>query len=339
MGSIIGKQPCNYRLLYSYQHHNGGKHLYIGIVNTTKKGSYTQMVAVGQRIVPCSSNNLFPVHMITNIINNKATRLFLILAGFFIANALIAEIIGVKIFSLEKTFGLTPVQMKVFGNILSINLTAGVLLWPVVFIMTDIINEYYGPKGVRFLSFLTAGLIAFAFIVFYGAMRLAPADFFITSKTGSGVPDMEKAYQSVLGQGGNIILGSLAAFVLSQLVDVFVFHKIKKATGEKRIWLRATGSTLISQLIDSFVVLFIAFYIGSRISGQKDDFVWPFSLFIAVALVNYVYKFIVAILMTPIIYWVHHIIEKYLGPELSAKMKRSAMGQSDDGFNNIPVAG
>jgi uncharacterized integral membrane protein (TIGR00697 family) len=264
--------------------------------------------------------------MIHTIIKSKPTRLFLILAGIFIANALIAEIIGVKIFSLEKTLGLRPLHIRLFGNDLSVNLTAGVLLWPVVFIMTDIINEYYGMKGVRFLSYLTAGLIAFAFIVFYGAMKLVPADFFITGKQGSGVPDMEKAYNSVLGQGGFIIIGSLTAFMLGQLIDVFIFHKIKKVTGEKRIWLRATGSTLISQFIDSFVVLFIAFYVGTRVNASKNDFVWPFSLFIAVGVVNYIYKFVVAIVLTPVIYFVHHRIEKYLGHEQAAAMKKAAMG-------------
>jgi len=263
--------------------------------------------------------------MIHSIINHKPTRLFIILGGFFIANALIAEIIGVKIFSMEKTWGLTPLEINVFGNMLSLNLTAGVLLWPVIFIMTDIINEYYGKRGVRFLSFLTAGLIIFAFVIFYGAMRLEPADFFITSKQGSGVPDMEMAYESILGQGSNIILGSLVAFIVSQLIDVFVFHKIKKATGEKRIWLRATGSTLVSQFIDSFVVLFIAFYVGSRINNSEGDFVWPFSLFIAVGLVNYVYKFCIAIILTPVIYLVHNLIEKYLGQELAEEMKEAAM--------------
>ena len=263
--------------------------------------------------------------MIHNIIRDKPTRLFIILGGFFIANALIAEIIGVKIFSLEKTLGLEPLNVRLFGNDLSVNLTAGVLLWPVVFIMTDIINEYYGPKGVRFLSFLTAALIAFAFIVFYGAMRLTPADFFISSKTGSGVPDMEKAYESVLGQGGNIILGSLVAFVISQLIDVFVFHKIKKGTGEKAIWMRATGSTLVSQLIDSFVVLFIAFYLGSRFNNSAGDFVWPLHLIFAVGVLNYTYKVIVALLLTPVIYLVHNVIENYVGPSLAAEMKPAAM--------------
>jgi uncharacterized integral membrane protein (TIGR00697 family) len=263
--------------------------------------------------------------MILTIIKNKPTRLFIILSGIFIANALIAEIIGVKIFSLEKTLGIDPFQIHLFGDVYSFNLTAGVLLWPVVFIMTDIINEYYGMKGVRFLSWLTAGLIAFAFIVFYGAMKLTPADFFITSKQGSGVPDMSKAYNSVLGQGGFIIIGSLAAFILSQLIDVFVFHKIKKATGEKNIWLRATGSTLISQFIDSFVVLFIAFYVGSRVNSSGNDFIWSFKLFIAVGIVNYTYKFLIAILLTPVIYLVHHRIEKYLGHGQAAEMKKAAM--------------
>jgi uncharacterized integral membrane protein (TIGR00697 family) len=263
--------------------------------------------------------------MIQNIIRSKPTRLFLILGGFFIANALIAEIIGVKIFSLEKTFGFIPLNLNVFGEVLSLNLTAGVLLWPVVFIMTDIINEYYGPKGVKFLSYLTAGLIAFAFLIFYGAMKLTPADFFITSKTGSGVPDMEAAYQSVLGQGGNIIIGSLAAFIFSQIIDVVVFHKIKNITGEKMIWLRSTGSTLVSQFIDSFVVLFIAFYVGSRIGAKGDDFVWSFKLVMAVCTLNYIYKFFVAILMTPVIYLVHGIIEKYIGHDTAYEMKQAAM--------------
>jgi hypothetical protein len=263
--------------------------------------------------------------MIHSIIKDKSTKLFIILAGFFVANALIAEIIGVKIFSLEQTLGWSPIELQLFGNTLSLNLTAGVLLWPVVFIMTDIINEYYGQRGVRFLSWMTAGLIAFAFLIFLGAIHLHPADFFVTSKQGSGVPNMQEAYTSVLGQGGFIILGSLTAFLLGQLIDVVVFHRIKKVTGEKFIWLRATGSTLVSQFIDSFVVLFIAFYIGTRVNQQGDDFVWPLSLFLAVGIVNYIYKFCVALLMTPVIYLVHDLIERYLGKEQAAKMKEAAM--------------
>ncbi|HEY0680259.1 MAG TPA: queuosine precursor transporter [Chitinophagaceae bacterium] len=260
--------------------------------------------------------------MIHNIIKDKPTRLFLILGGFFIANALIAEIVGAKLFSLEKSLGIEPANLKFFGNTFSFNLTAGVMLWPVVFIMTDIINEYFGPKGVRFLSILAIVLIAYSFIMFSAAIGLEPADFWAKDYY-DGVPDSNKAFAGIFGQSQSIIIGSLIAFLVSQLLDVFVFHKIKKVTGEKQIWLRATGSTLVSQLIDSFVVLFIAFYIAPRLSGQTKS--WTLAQVMATCFGNYIYKFVVAVILTPIIYLVHAWIEKYLGHGLAGEMKAAAM--------------
>ena len=264
-------------------------------------------------------------------LSSKTTRLFIVLGGFFIANAIIAEFMGVKIFSLERSLGFHPVNITLLGQSgLSFNLSAGVLLWPVVFVMTDIINEYFGVKGVRFLSFLAVGLITYAFIMYAFAMRLPPADFWPTSHldnealTGpqrellrSKVGDYNYAYQLVFGQGLWIIIGSLVAFLIGQMVDVLVFHRIKVITGEKSIWLRATGSTLISQFIDSFVVLFIAFYWGAN---------WKLSTVLALGMVNYSYKFIMAIVLTPVIYLLHGWIERYLGEELATKLKtRAAM--------------
>lgn len=255
------------------------------------------------------------------IIQHKPTRLFLILGGFFIANALLAEIIGVKIFSLEDTVGVSRANIPLFGSHFSFHLTAGVLLWPVVFVMTDIINEYYGPKGIRFLSFLAVGLISYGFIIFSGAINLSPSEYF---DIGEGL-DADRAYRGVLGQGMWIIIGSLVAFLVGQVLDVFIFHKIKKATGEKRIWLRATGSTLISQLVDSFVVLYIAFSAGRQIDPSQGE-PWTPHQILVTGTGNYIYKFIVAILLTPVIYWVHIWIEKYLGKDEAEKMKREAMG-------------
>lgn len=263
--------------------------------------------------------------MLKAIIHHKPTRLFLILGGFFISNALIAEFIGVKIFSLESTFGWKPAEINLFGGKYSFNLTCGVLLWPVVFVMTDIINEYYGVKGVRFLSWLTIGLIAFGFIMVFGAIQTAPNEWWITSKKQTGIENMSTAYNGVFGQGLGIIIASMTAFLVAQLVDVLIFHKIKKATGEKNIWMRATGSTVVSQLIDSFIVLLIAFYFYPKwVPGQGEP--WPFDQIIAICIVNYIYKFSMAILLTPVIYLVHGWIEKYLGHEQAAEMKRAAMG-------------
>lgn len=258
-----------------------------------------------------------------HIIDNKATKLFLILGGFFIANALIAEFIGVKIFQMETTLGFSPFEYSLFGETVSLTYTAGVLLWPVVFIMTDIINEYYGKKGVRFLSYLTVGLIIYAFIMVYAAIALAPVGWWTENYQDNGVPNMQLAFKSVFGQGLLIIIGSLVAFLIGQVVDVLVFHKIKKITGEGKVWARATGSTLVSQFIDSFVVLIIAFYLGPKlIEGNGNP--WPFVLVLAVGINNYIYKFLVAIVLTPVIYWSHHLIDVYLGEENAAKMKLNA---------------
>ena len=100
------------------------------------------------------------------------------------------------------------------------------------------------------------------------------------------------------------------------MIDVFTFQQIKKRTGNKAVWLRATGSTLVSQFIDSYIVLFIAFYIGAN---------WSLSLVLAIGTVNYFYKFIVAVILTPVIYGAHFIIDRFLGKELSDSLKEGAM--------------
>lgn len=252
---------------------------------------------------------------------DKSTRLFYILGSFFIANALLAEFIGVKIFSLETTLGISPANLTILGiENLSFNLTAGVLLWPVVFIMTDVINEYFGKRGVKFLSFTAAGLIAYAFFMVYFAIGLTPSDFWINRITSGGDVNMDLAFNTIFGQGLWIIVGSLVAFLIGQLVDVKVFLYFRAITGSSKIWLRATGSTLVSQFIDSFVVLFIAFYIGAG---------WEMKLVLAIGIVNYIYKFLIAVLLTPILYLLHFLIDGYLGKELSDKLtSEAAKGQS-----------
>jgi len=260
--------------------------------------------------------------------NSKPNRLWVILAGLFIANALVAEFMGVKLFSLEKTLGFDPVNWTIFGQKnLAFTLTAGVLLWPVVFIMTDIINEYYGPRGVRVLSYLTAGLIAYGFLMLLFAISLEPADFWRTahikptwdeaqkSAMLAQVSDYNIAYSLVFGQSLWIIVGSLFAFLVSQIVDVSIFHRIKARTGEDKIWMRATGSTLVSQFLDSFVVVFIALYIGQKI---------PFIYVLSISIMSYLYKALMAIVLTPVVYIVHGVIDRYLGGPLATEMKKTA---------------
>lgn len=250
---------------------------------------------------------------------SRKTNLFIILGSIFLTNAILAEIIGVKIFSGEKTLGFEPVNWTFFGEyVLDFNLTAGAVIWPIVFITTDIINEYFGKKGVRKISFITAGLIAYVFVIISLVTVLVPADFWLEvnaqTPDGSGF-NIDYAFNTIFRQGLGIIIGSLTAFLLGQLIDVFVFQKLRAVTGPKMIWLRATGSTLVSQFIDSFVVLGIAFYVFGN---------WSISQIISVGMINYIYKFTVAVLLTPLLYVGHGMIDRYLGKDLAEKMAKEA---------------
>jgi queuosine precursor transporter len=255
--------------------------------------------------------------MIHQIIRDKPTRLYIILGSIFLANAIIAEVVGVKIFSLEDTLGINRASIDMLGEKgLSFSLSVGVIPWPVIFILTDIINEYYGFKGVRFLSMIAVCLILLEFAVFYFAIQASPDTGWMTRDLLPGVTNKQAAYEQILGQGMNIIIGSLVAFLLGQLLDAFIFRKIKLFTGENKIWMRATLSTLVSQFIDSIVVTFVAFYLFGTFSIATVT---------AWALTAYIYKFIIAIAMTPVVYLVHGMVERYLGKEVAAAMKKNAL--------------
>ena len=254
--------------------------------------------------------------MVQKILKDKPTKIFVGFSAFFVANALVAEAIGMKLFSLEKVFGLQPANFTFFGESgLAFTLTCGVILWPFEFVITDIINEFYGPRAVKRISVTAVILISYAFLMYFLAIALPPAKAWIDSSHAQGVDNIQASFKAIFGQNMRIILGSLAAFLVSQAVDVFIFQKIKKVTGDKSLWLRATGSTLVSQLVDSYIVLIIAF------SGL---FSWQ--LILAVGLMNYLYKSIVAVLLTPVIYFVERRIAKYVGDEVAIQMKKAAMG-------------
>lgn len=216
--------------------------------------------------------------------HHKKERLYIILAGFFVTNALLAEMVGGKIF----TFSV--------GSTVA-NLSVGVLVWPVVFVMTDLINEYYGIAGVRRLTLLTIVLISYVFVALY-FMGMTRAASFSTIN--------DENFNVVFGTSQSLIIGSLVAFAIGQFLDFFIFHQLKMRTGSSHLWLRATGSTVVSQLVDSFVVLYIAFVLPGK---------WTHAQFFDVASTNYFYKLLIAIGVTPVIYLVHNIIERYLGDE------------------------
>lgn len=226
---------------------------------------------------------------------NRRDVVYLGLAGFFVTNAILGEVTGGKLFSLG------PFTMSI-----------GVIPWPVVFITTDLINEYFGRDGVRRLTFMTIGLIAYAFIILYVAILVPAASF---------SPVTDGQFQAVFGQSLWIIAGSIIAFGISQLVDVGVFWLVRHKTGGKHLWMRATGSTLVSQLIDSIVIIGIAFWLPGKIKTEE---------FFIVAGANYSYKMLIALAVTPLLYIGHSIIDRYLGIEESHRLIESSVQASDE---------
>ncbi len=213
------------------------------------------------------------------MIQSRKDFIYILLADFFITNAIMGEMIGGKL-----------IQIGPF------TLSIGIIPWPVVFLTTDLINEYYGRKGVRRLTFLTAGLIVYAFILLYLSMQTNAASF---------SPVNNEAFNRVFGQSMWIIVGSISAFLCSQLLDVIVFLAIKKRTGSKMLWLRATGSTVISQLIDTFIVAGIAFWLPGKLTFME---------YINTSASGYIAKLLIAIAITPLIYLGHYFIDRYLRP-------------------------
>lgn len=208
---------------------------------------------------------------------SRRDSVFLVLAGVFITHALLGEIMGGKL-------------VRVGDWIMSV----GVVPWPVVFVSTDLVNEYFGPRAVRRLTLLTIGLIAYSFLVIYACIAVPVADI---------SPVDQDSFVRVLGQSMWIIVGSIIAFAVSQFVDVFVFTRLRAKTGGRLLWARAVGSTVVAQFVDTFLVNAIAFGLPGKITASEV---------VELSVTNYAYKFLIAIATLPLIYLGHGIVDRYL---------------------------
>lgn len=223
--------------------------------------------------------------------STKREWLFVFLACFFVTNAVTAELISNKLIDIPLEFDLFGKHFGPFTTII------GVLPWPFVFLATDLINEFYGIRAVRKLSWITSVMIAYCFLIVIITMSV-PANTEISTATAT-----DAEYNKVFGQSRWVIVGSITAFLFSQILDATIFHWIKQKTGNKYIWLRSTGSTVISQLFDSFIVLYIGFVLPGTLSLSNLWEIGP---------TNYVLKLIIAVSLTPFIYLGHWAVRRYL---------------------------
>lgn len=228
---------------------------------------------------------------------SRPQKLFVVCSAIFLTALVVAEATAGKLFTVIKL----PFSIQILGQSFDeVVMTAGVIAFPITFIITDLLNEYFGKPGIKFVTYLGMLMIMFEFGLIQIAMSVPTASI-------SPVPD--DAFNAVFGASGRIIVGSLVAYLIGQLADITLFHWLRNKTKGKHLWLRATGSTFGSQFLDTFIVLFIAFYGPMTIET-----------IIAVTLFNYGYKFIVAVLITPLIYLAHWLIDRYLGNETATEL-------------------
>lgn len=235
---------------------------------------------------------------------SRPQKLYVVCASIFITALVVAEATAGKLFV---AFEL-PFSVRLFGETFDkFVMTAGVIAFPITFIITDLLNEYYGKSGIRFVTIIGVVMIVFEFLLLQAAMAVPPF-------TGEGLLS-EEAFDAVFGLSTWIIVGSVTAYLLGQLADITLFHWLRRLTHGRHLWLRATGSTFGSQFIDTFVVLFVAFYVPGQMSLQTV---------LAITLFNYTYKFVVAVGITPVIYGAHWVMDRYLGPDTAEALIHSA---------------
>tara|TARA_B000000609_G_C24179314_1_gene356649 strand:+ start:935 stop:1624 length:690 start_codon:yes stop_codon:yes gene_type:complete len=226
--------------------------------------------------------------------NNENT--YSLLVAIFAAILVLTNIIGVKIF----TFAPDMFSNGLFGN--PITLTTGIITYPLTFLITDIVSEIYGEKKATrmvFLGFIVS-IISLFFIQL--AVFLPGSNVWINSDLGyNTVLEMQNAYESVFTLPGILIVASMTAYLVAQVVDVKIFHFLKRITSGKHLWLRNNLSTSVSQLIDTIIVNSIFLYIGLGLS---------FNIIFQIIVTTYVFKIIIALIDTPIVYLVVNLLKK-----------------------------
>ncbi|MSR63893.1 MAG: VUT family protein [Planctomycetes bacterium] len=220
--------------------------------------------------------------------------------GFFVA----AEVLGGKLFRFT-LFGLGPDDIGL-GDGAEFAATAGILAFPLTFVMTDIVNEYFGRPIVKLFTWIAIAVN----LLLQPVIRAAIAVPAISFTPGISDDEMQRGFQIALGQTTSIVFASLIAFALAQWLDVQVFTWLRRITGGKWLWLRAQGSTIVSQMIDTIAVIYLAFVVIPMLTGNQP---WSMADAFQVSVTNYVYKFLIAVGSTPALYLVHAAVDRYLG--------------------------
>jgi uncharacterized integral membrane protein (TIGR00697 family) len=207
---------------------------------------------------------------------DQRQKLFIVLSAIFLTALLIANVIA------GKYFRLGPLELSV-----------GVIPFPITFILTDVVNEYFGKRGARFLTYVGFAMSLFATgMLWLGGVLPAGEHTYV----------QQESYDNVFGLSWRLFFGSLIAYLLGQLSDIQTFQIFRRLTKNRLLWLRAAGSTALSQMIDTIVVNFLCL-VGSV----------PLAAIAGIVASAYAYKMAVALALTPLLYVARGIVTRKLG--------------------------
>jgi queuosine precursor transporter len=220
---------------------------------------------------------------------DRKQRFYVWLTAIFVAALVTGDFVGGKFFVL-------------FGR----NFSAGIIPFPLTFVLTDLVNEFYGTHGARRLTFVGLGAAIFVWATITLSLHLP---------TSPDSPIPHAVFQSAFGTSARLYVASLSAYVIGQLLDITIFNSLRRVTGHRLLWLRATGSTILSQALDSLAVSFV-FLVGTR----------PLGFIVGNAANNYLGKLAMAVLLTPVIYLGHNVFKRYVAESDSPALAGPALG-------------
>lgn len=232
----------------------------------------------------------------------RRERVFLALAGLFLGSMTMLNILGVSRF--------IDLSFEIGGVHVPMPLAIGVLPYPVTFLCTDFISELYGRRRASYVVWVGLGLNLWvvAFLWLGGALPPAPE---IESATGLPSPDAyDFSFYRIRMLTMGAVVASMVAYLAAQMCDVFLFHFWKRLTRGRHLWLRNNGSTLVSQLVDTFAVITITHFYAKGLPIDAGEPVWP-QLWVFIAS-GYMYKLTVALLDTIPFYAGVHYLSRYL---------------------------
>jgi queuosine precursor transporter len=209
---------------------------------------------------------------------STSAKLLIVLTAVFVSSLILGDVIGGKTIA-------TPL-----GPI-----SVGILPFPITFLLTDVVNDFYGRKGARFITLTGFAMAVFAWLVLQIGtyLRIDDTTYFTQAE-----------FQKIFGGSAQLFVASSLAYLIGQFLDIYVFQFWKRLTQSKYLWVRATGSTLLSQIVDT-VVINVIFWRWAT----TRDYSWIFQKCGR----EYLIKVVVALALTPAVYALHALVTGWLG--------------------------